>query len=245
MTLGQEPEQPPGTLHQQICGDIRQRILSGEWPPGFKIPFEHELVDLYDCSRMTVNKAITALVDEGLIHRRRRAGSFVARPKIQSVILEIPDIQAEVVSRGQPYDFALLSRRRRHAHKRKPEEAELGLDNPLLELKCLHLASNRPFALESRLININAVPEAEGITFEDVSPGHWLLEHVAWSKAQHRISALAADEYQAQHLGIEVGAACLLLERQTWRGGEGITYVRQLFPGDAYNLLARFSPAFG
>ena len=96
-----------------------------------------------------------------------------------------------------------------------------------------------------RLINLNAVPEAEGITFEDVSPGHWLLEHVAWSKAQHRISAISANAEQAEALGIEEGTACLLLERQTWRGGEGITYVRQLFPGDAYNLLARFSPAFG
>lgn len=233
------------TLHNQIGNDIRQNILSGEWPPGLKIPFEHELVEQYACSRMTVNKAITGLVDEGLIHRRRRAGSFVARPTIQSVVLDIPDIQAEVVSRGQPYDFKLLSRKRRYAHKRKPEELELGVKNPLLALKCLHLASNRPFALESRLININAVPEAEGITFESVSPGHWLLEHVAWSKAQHRISAVAADESQAELLCIPAGTACLLLERQTWRGGDGITYVRQLFPGDAYNLLARFSPAFG
>ncbi|AYA65930.1 histidine utilization repressor [Alteromonas sp. RKMC-009] len=233
------------TLHQTICNDIRQQILSGTWPPGYKIPFEHELVENYGCSRMTVNKAITSLVDEGLIHRRRRAGSFVARPKIQSVIVDIPDIQTEIANRGQPYGFSLLSRRKRTAQKRKTEELELGADNPLLELRCLHLASNRPFALEMRLINLNAVPEAEGITFEDVSPGHWLLEHVAWSKAQHRISAISANAEQAEALGIEEGTACLLLERQTWRGGEGITYVRQLFPGDAYNLLARFSPAFG
>ncbi|KFZ35968.1 GntR family transcriptional regulator [Shewanella mangrovi] len=233
------------TLHSRICSDFEKKILSGEWPPGYKIPFEHELVEMYGCSRMTVNKAITALVDEGLIHRRRRAGSFVARPKIQSVVLEIPDIQTEITGRGQPYGFELLSRKRRYAQKRKPEEMELGADTPLLALRCLHLASNRPFALESRLINLNAVPEAEGITFEDVSPGHWLIEHVAWTKAQHRISAISADEIQAEQLGIALGSACLLLERQTWRGGEGITYVRQLFPGDAYNLVARFSPSFG
>ena len=87
------------SLHTTISNEIRQKILSGEWPPGFKIPFEHELLAQYACSRMTVNKAITGLVDEGLIHRRRRAGSFVARPTIQSVVLDIPDIQAEVVSR--------------------------------------------------------------------------------------------------------------------------------------------------
>ena len=245
MPPAQKEKGAKDTLHQTICEDIRQHILSGEWPPGHRIPYEYELVEQYSCSRMTVNKAIMALVDEGLIHRRRRAGSFVARPKIQSVVVDIPDIQTEVTGRGQPYGFKLISRRRRSAQKRKPEELELGAKNPLLELQCLHLASGRPFVLESRLINLKAVPEVEGIAFEDESPGHWLLEHVAWSKAQHRISAVSATEEQAAALAIDNGAACLLVERQTWREGEGITYVRQLFPGDAYSLLARFSPAFG
>ena len=31
----------PVSLYQRILGDIRDRILSGEWPPGYRIPFEH------------------------------------------------------------------------------------------------------------------------------------------------------------------------------------------------------------
>ena len=58
----------------------RARILSGEWPPGHRIPFEHELTARYRCSRMTVSKALGDLVAAGLIERRRRAGSFVRRP---------------------------------------------------------------------------------------------------------------------------------------------------------------------
>ncbi len=45
-------------LHRRIRSDIAERILSGEWPPGFRIPFEHELMADYDCSRMTVSKAL-------------------------------------------------------------------------------------------------------------------------------------------------------------------------------------------
>ncbi|MBW8787882.1 MAG: GntR family transcriptional regulator, partial [Rhizobium leguminosarum] len=42
------------TLHQRILSDIEGRIVSGDWPPGHRIPFEVDLATQYDCSRMTV-----------------------------------------------------------------------------------------------------------------------------------------------------------------------------------------------
>ena len=84
-------------LHQRISLDLEANIRSGAWPPGFRIPFEHELTAQYGCARATVNKAVSALVAAGLIERRRRAGSFVARPHLQSAVLEIPDIQADAL----------------------------------------------------------------------------------------------------------------------------------------------------
>jgi len=53
------------TLHLQIRSNIEKQILSGAWKPGHRIPFEHELVQQYGCSRMTVNKAIGELVNVG------------------------------------------------------------------------------------------------------------------------------------------------------------------------------------
>ena len=48
-------------LHQRIRDDIEARIMSGDWPPGHRIPFEHELMAEYGCSRMTVNKVLSTL----------------------------------------------------------------------------------------------------------------------------------------------------------------------------------------
>ena len=45
----------PQALYQRIRADLEDKILSGRWPPGYRIPFEHELVETYQCSRMTVN----------------------------------------------------------------------------------------------------------------------------------------------------------------------------------------------
>jgi DNA-binding GntR family transcriptional regulator len=69
------------TLYKQIRLDIERRILTGEWPPGHRIPFEHQLMTRYGCSRMTVSKALTELAQADLIERRRRAGTFVRRPR--------------------------------------------------------------------------------------------------------------------------------------------------------------------
>jgi GntR family histidine utilization transcriptional repressor len=230
-------------LHERIRVDIEQQILSGAWPPGTRVPVEHELMEQYGCSRMTVNKAVSALAAAGLIVRRRRAGSFVSRPRLHSVVLDIPDIQAQIAARGQPYSYRLLSRKRRAAYRKDAQEMQLANGAPLLALRCLHIASDQPFALEDRLISLSAVPEAEGIDFAEVAPGAWLLGHVPWTEARHRICAINADKETARLLDLAVSAACLSVERETWRGKERITYVRQLFPGDAYDLVARFAPA--
>jgi len=229
-------------LHKRIRTDISERILSGAWPPGYRIPFEHELMAEYGCSRMTVNKALAPLAESGLIIRRRKSGSVVSRPRIHSVVLDIPDIPAEVMARGEPYGYELQSRRVRIASLREVEE--LGLQAPVevLTLRCLHRASGRPFALEERLINLEAVPEAATVDFARTAPGTWLLGHVPWTEAEHRISAANVTRATSAVLGIDPMAACLVLERQTWRGEDRITHVRLTFPGEAYDLLARFSP---
>lgn len=233
------------TLHRRIRTDISERIRSGAWPPGHRVPSEHELMAEYGCSRMTVNKALAPLAEQGLIVRRRKAGSFVSRPRIHSVVLDIPDIAAEVTARGGTYGYELLGRAARIA---TPNEVEaLGLDRPrrVLALRCLHRADGRPFGLEERLINLAAVPEAVEADFAREPPGGWLLGHVPWTEAEHRISAANPQKAVATILGIPPTAACLVLERRTWRGEERITHVRLTFPGDAYDLVARFAPQPG
>jgi len=234
----------PATLHQRIRRDIQQRIVDGQWPPGHRIPNEHALMAEYGCSRMTVNKVLTQLADAGLIERRRRAGSFVARPHphLEQVALEIPDIEAEVRARGLDYRFELLRRSLRHPRAGRDEELALGDSGRVLVLECRHLADGRPFALEYRLIDPATVPEALQQDFAAHPPGGWLLRHVPWTRAEHRISAVNADAAQSMQLETAPGTACLVIERRTWRGDRPVTWVRQWFIGSAYDLVARFAP---
>ncbi|WP_336978014.1 histidine utilization repressor [Brevundimonas nasdae] len=229
------------SLHRRIYADLEGLILSGELSPGDRIPFEHELTDHYGCSRMTVSKAISELAGRGLVTRRRRAGTFVAQPKAHAAVLAIPDLRAEVIERGQAYGYVLLERIEREPDGE--DEIELASGGLLLDLTCLHSADGAPLALEHRLIAIGAAPKAIDVDFHTVPPGSWLLDSAPWTEAENRISAIAADARAARLLELKPGAACLCVERRTWRDGQGVTRVWQTFPGDRYDLVARFSSA--
>ncbi len=217
-------------LYQVIRDDIDRRIRSGELRPGDRIPFEHDLMRQYGCARMTVNKAIGALVADGLIERRKKVGSFVRMPQLVTPIVDIPDIEVEVTARGEAYLFKLLSR-----------TVEEG--GSVLALTGIHYAADRPLAYEERRINLMAIPEAESADFETRSPGHWLLVTVPWTHVETQIGAEPAPASLSRRVGWDKDTACLVVTRQTWRGEAWVTRVRQAFDGKIYRVTASLDEA--
>ena len=56
-------------LYSNIENDLRQKILSGEFGPGERLPTEAELCEQYGVSRITVRRAIKNLVDDDMLRR--------------------------------------------------------------------------------------------------------------------------------------------------------------------------------
>lgn len=227
------------TIAKRIMSEIEALIASGEWQPGHRIPYEHELVVHYGCARATVGKALTALVRAGLLERRRKAGTFVAYPHVQSAVLEIPDIGKAISDRTGSYRYDLASREIGIADGGN-EEFDIG--TRLLRVTGIHQGGDGPFAFEDRLISLASVPEAEQADFSEQSPNAWLLQSVPWTRARHRISAIGAGPEVSAHLCIPRHTPCLLVERWTWRAGNPVTHVSQTFRGDRFDLVATFTP---
>ncbi len=230
---------PPG-LARRIRADLEARIRSGALNPGDRLPTEQALMAEYGCARMTVSKAIGALAGAGLVTRNRRAGTLVAHPHVQTAVLEIPDIAETIAALGETYAFRLLARGVRGTVGQDARETALSPVGPLLDLRGLHVAGGSPFALEERVIDLAAVPDARSADFSGQAPGSWLLKHAPWTEARHRIGALAASPAEARALDIRTGHACLMVERWTFRLGQGVTFVRQIFPHERYELTAEF-----
>jgi GntR family histidine utilization transcriptional repressor len=230
-------------IHLEIQLDIEGKIERGEWRPGDRVPVEHELTKVYNCSRMTVSKALSRLSAAGLLIRKRRSGTFVAMPRLAEPLLTIPDIRAEVLSTDRTYNFTILGRTIRTVTD-LTDANHLGvpLRSPMLCIDVMHYADSLPFALEARQINLNVVPGAADETFETISPGEWLVAHFAWSEGEHSLRAISADEILARQLKISVGTACCSVARRTWINGDLITFVRLVYPGERHRFVLRFGP---
>lgn len=68
-------------MYEQIFEEVKQRIVTGRYAPGERVPSEKELADEYGVSRITSKKALEMMAGEGLIVRKPGKGSFVADPK--------------------------------------------------------------------------------------------------------------------------------------------------------------------
>ncbi|AJY44491.1 histidine utilization repressor [Martelella endophytica] len=241
--MAEGKESRPLALHARIEREVEDRILSGEWPPGTRIPFEHELTAHYGCSRMTVNKALSELVRKGLIERRRKSGSYVRQPEVLSAVMEIHQLEREVRALGLAYDFRPIESAIRSADAADRRRLMLERPEELLHLRSLHVAGSRPFCLEDRLINLAEVPQARQTDFSKSPPGTWLLEQVPWSAAEHRINATAAGRAEAELLDLREGTPCLVVARRTWNTTGSITQVNLTYPGDMHTLVAQFAPS--
>ena len=230
-------------LHQRIRDDLEARIMSGEWPPGHRVPFEHELMAEYGCSRMTVNKVLSGLAANGLIMRRRRAGSVVAEPSTERAVLEIQDFALEAARAGSVYRFEILRRAITPIDAAAAQRTGLPAGTEMLHVTTLHLMDGVPEAYEQRLIHLVTVPDAGSERFTSDPPGTWLLRRVPWTDAEHIVRAVNADSQLAKRLQIAAGVACLVVERRTWQAGAFVTEARITYPGDRHHLVGRFSPA--
>jgi DNA-binding LacI/PurR family transcriptional regulator len=65
-------------LYQQVAADIRRKILSGATPVGTQLKPHRELATSYGVSVVTINKALSGLVHEGILTSRVGRGTFVA-----------------------------------------------------------------------------------------------------------------------------------------------------------------------
>jgi GntR family transcriptional regulator len=73
---GREP-QAKDTKVGQVVKVLREKIESGEWPPGREIPSQRELEEQTGFSVQTVRNAVGVLADEGMIYKQRGRRSIV------------------------------------------------------------------------------------------------------------------------------------------------------------------------
>ena len=240
---------PAMALYQQVKDFIARRIQEGFWRAGDKLPSENDLVNQFGVSRMTVNRALRELVEQGRIVRMAGVGSFVAETKPQSTLLQIANLASEIRQRGHDYRCEVLSVERISAALEVAASLDLRTGESVFHALCIHREDGVPVQLEDRHVNPSQVPQFTQQDFSMLQPSEYLVRNVPFDQIEHVVDAVMPTPEQAALLEMNVGEPCLLLTRRTWLRGIPITVVRCLHPASRYRLGSRFradgNPALG
>jgi GntR family transcriptional regulator, histidine utilization repressor len=225
--------------YKDVKSDILSKITKGEWALGSLIPNEVDLATTYGCVRSTVNRAMRELAAEGLIERRRKAGTRVRMVPIRQARFDIPIVRAEIEAKGAEYRYSLVSSSVDPAPDWLRGRLKLSPKSEVLRLVCMHYADGDPYQHEDRWINLVSLPQAQTVNFSDIGPNEWLVSTIPFSDVEISFSAGLADQRLNDYLTCTLGDPVFTIERSTWWEGQAVTYVRLTYkPG--HRLTTRY-----
>ena len=230
----------PVALYQQVKDHVLRQIAEGTLPAGARISSEQELVQAFGIARMTVNRALRELAEQGVIVRVAGVGSFVAEEKPQSTLLRIANIGEEITQRGHDHRFELISMRREAASPEVSAALDVAVGASVFHLQGVHFENEVPVQLEDRYVNPRLVPEFMEQDFSVLQPSVYLVRNIQYDQIEHVVDAILPTADQAALLQMGADQPCLMLTRRTWLRGVPITWVHCLHPGMRYRLGSRF-----
>ncbi|WP_151671038.1 histidine utilization repressor [Nitrincola schmidtii] len=220
----------------QIKQHLLDAIHSGHYAVHHKIPAEEQLARDFNVSRMTANKAIRDLVQEGYLVRQAGLGTFVTDRKSESPLAEINNIAEEVRSRGHQYSNTVILCEEVSADDEIALRLGVRVNSRVFHSVIVHLENQLPIQLENRYVNPRWVPDYLSSDFSVQTPNEILVNACPITDLEHVVEAVLPDRQSAQWLNISENQPCLSMIRRTWSGDHLISYARLLHPGDRYKL---------
>lgn len=106
-------------IYQQVAETVRKRIINGEYPQGSRLPAVRELAMEAGVNPNTMQRALLALEESGIVYSQRTAGRFVTQDeelleqlKYQSARKQVLFFVKQMRSLGyQPQELAGLIER--------------------------------------------------------------------------------------------------------------------------------------
>jgi len=235
--LGTLKREDPQPLYLQLQKLLRDAIHGEAVGEDEAIPTERDLAEAFDVSRITVRKAVDGLVDEGLLTRRRGAGTFVVGRRVEKSFSKLSSFSEDRISRGRKPHSAWVGRSQGAV---TPEEAlSLGLSPGSLVYRFnrIRYADGESMALEQSTIPAYCLPspDAVGSSLYDA------LERAGYRpvRALQRLRAIAFTAEQAEALGIAAGDPGLFIERIGFLAdGRAAEFTQSHYRGDSYDWVA-------
>ena len=228
--------------YQQLKQQIIERISRGELKPRDRVPSENELVGSAGVSRMTANRALRELNDEGYVERVAGVGTFVADLQSASHVLEVRNIADEIALRGHSHSAVVLTQERQRADSEMAGILRIDPGADVFHLLLVHCENRVPIQLEERYVVATFAPDCLQQDFACETPSAWLSGIAPLQEAEHRVRAAMPEETIRGHLQLDENEPCLVVIRRTWSDGHPVSLARLYHPGSRFELTGHYTP---
>ena len=237
-------ENDSGPLYAGVKQMILDRIQSGEWPPKHRVPSENELVVELGVSKMTANRALRELANEGELVRIQGVGSFVAERKGYSALFEVRNIADEIAERGHVHEASVVVLARETASPEVADALELEIGGAGFHSLIVHSENGVPVQIEDRFVHPEAAPEYLEQDFTTLTPNVYLTAAAPLSGSEHIVEAAMPQPWECKLLTVLKTEPCLTIRRRTWSARQVVSIARLVYPGHRYRLEARSGKVF-
>jgi GntR family transcriptional regulator len=226
--------------YQKIQRAIRQRIEAKQLKPGDAVSSERELARIHDVSLMTARHALASLEREGVVERRRGAGTFVAPPRIQ--FNKLMSYTEQMASRGLTPSSRVINAKIVEDEPEIAARLGLGAASRMVKIERVRLTADEPFAMETCYL-----PAADfaGLVDAPLTRGSLFaaLEHdygIELAYADEEVDATVAEGRVAQLLNLRAGAPLLRIRQVIYSAKtQPVIYVIGVYRSERHSLFIR------
>ncbi|MFV0560982.1 MAG: GntR family transcriptional regulator, LSA1692 subfamily [Enterococcus sp.] len=227
-----------------ISAEIEQRIQKGVYTSAQKLPSEYDLAKEFNCSRLTIRKAIEDLIQKNIVVKRRGKGSYVmTQTKIQSGRSGLQGFTEAAKEYGKTSKTEVISFEKLSSPSAEICAAlQLDVEQPIYELVRRRMLDNEPMTVEKIYLSERYVQDLSKEDFKG-SLFQLLENQVEIAYSHQEIEAVLVEEELSKLLDVSVGNPLLQVHSITYMiDAMPILYDISFYRADRYtfkNTLTR------
>lgn len=238
----------PIPAYNQLIDIIYNQVRNRELLPNEMLPSETELCKMYSISRTTVREALRRLTRDGLLYTIKGKGTFVAEPKLDQIMIKIPDFYEDMAVRGLKPDVKVIDIRVIKANQLVSEKLMIPLNENVFRIKRLFLADNKPYVLEKKFIVcmdckvLNSCREEDLTNIKDQSVFDVLAGkcHICNDYAHVSIEATTIRPDEARYLEVSAGTVAFYVDLVAFKKDDTpCGWIASVYRGDLYRFKTK------
>lgn len=195
-------------LYMKVLNDLNRRINAQEFPD-LKLPDERSLASSYGVSRSSIKRALTVLVQQGIIFKKRGSGTFVNPLYLKNqgmfhAVGQNLGVSDSFRFKGETPAIKLLVFEKEIANEEDREALFLEQDEEVYRIKRLRTLQDKVFMIENAVVPVKLLPM---LTAEDMT--HSMFQYAeqttnkAVTKSFMTVTAEPSSEEDQQYLNLK------------------------------------------